>query len=93
MTNMQVDWQSSFLEAIGPLAGIADPVTAIAKLSADAKMTAEAIYWTMCHAALFVFVVTDLLAQVLVMFWLLSMPLVTGDGMPGTSIENDNWRL
>ena len=63
MTNMQVDWQSSFLEAIGPLAGIADPVTAIAKLSADAKMTAEAIYWTMCHAALFVFAAADLFAQ------------------------------
>ena len=59
MTNMEVDWQSSFLEAIGPLAGIADPVTATAKLSADAKMTAEAIYRTVCH----VFVAADLLAQ------------------------------
>ena len=25
MTNMEVDWHSSFLEAIGQLAGIADP--------------------------------------------------------------------
>ena len=72
MTNMEVYWQSSFLEAIGPLAGIADPVTAIAKLSADAKMTAEASSGELK---------------------LLSLPLVTGDGMPGTSIENDTCRL
>ena len=52
----------------------------------------------MCHPALlFVLVAADLLlvqefcdaGDVL----LLSLPLVTGDGMPGTSMENDNWLL
>ena len=65
MTNKEVDHcQSSFLEAIGPLAGIADPGPAITKLSGGAKkMTADAICWTVCHAALFVLVAADLLAQ------------------------------
>ena len=65
MTNKEVDHcQPSFLEAIGPLAGIADQGPAITKPSGDTqKMTADSICWTLlvCHAALFVLVAADLL--------------------------------